>query len=357
MSFLQNLFPPNVRKLAAKGDIEGLGRALGWQRDERVRRAAARYLSESGDPRAVEPLISATRDQDFTVRHVAIEALGKTGDPKAIRCLVSFLGEREEISTSACLALVESGEPAVEALMEALKNKKKRELAALALGLIGSPAIQALIEALKHQDEPTRRNALYAVGVISDEQGIAPHVTDLEDEEEESVRFIAIRKLKKKVGTHFVEALLSVACRDKDADIRSQALAVLKKIKDGRIAGFLIAALQDEDAEVRSNACTALIEYLPDHAEAAEALGKCGDSRAVQPLIKELQSQNWGVRQAAARALLRFYQAGQLAETERQAILAQRKAILAPHRDGYSDAECQTPDKHSDNGIGIEFPL
>lgn len=131
---------PDVAKLQAKGDLEGLVRATGYKRDERVRDSARRALCEqldfligrlatrnirelmvvrdalvacgspaveamvfvhtdgqsvhrrqdtayvlgmTGDERAVPVLVDALRDTDAALRMVAAEALGKIGDPRA----------------------------------------------------------------------------------------------------------------------------------------------------------------------------------------------------------------------------------------------------------------------------------
>ena len=51
--------PPNVDKLKAKRDVKGLSRALSYQKDDEVRRRAAKALGEIGDAQAVEPLTAA----------------------------------------------------------------------------------------------------------------------------------------------------------------------------------------------------------------------------------------------------------------------------------------------------------
>ena len=64
------LFKPNVIKLAAKKDIEGLIKAL-KDKDSDVREEAAEALGEIGDDRAVEPLTKALKDEDSSVRSKA----------------------------------------------------------------------------------------------------------------------------------------------------------------------------------------------------------------------------------------------------------------------------------------------
>lgn len=82
--------PPNVEKMKRKRNIKGLIKALGYEKEIRIRRDAAEALGEIGDPRALEPLIAALRDKDKSLTLVAAEALGQIGDPRAIEPLISI---------------------------------------------------------------------------------------------------------------------------------------------------------------------------------------------------------------------------------------------------------------------------
>jgi HEAT repeat protein len=76
MSFFSRLFgPPNVEKLKAKGDVQGLIKALGYQKDARVRIAVINALQEIGTVQAIGPLRTALKDPESTVRWAAVEAL------------------------------------------------------------------------------------------------------------------------------------------------------------------------------------------------------------------------------------------------------------------------------------------
>lgn len=72
---------PNVSKMAAKGDLKGLIKALGYQRDWLVRRQAVEALKEIGDTRAIEALVGALGDSNSTVRDEAAEALATFSVP------------------------------------------------------------------------------------------------------------------------------------------------------------------------------------------------------------------------------------------------------------------------------------
>ncbi len=60
MSILDGLFgPPNVEKLKAKGDVNGLIKASHYEKDYFVRMNAVDALGEIKDSSAIEPLIAA----------------------------------------------------------------------------------------------------------------------------------------------------------------------------------------------------------------------------------------------------------------------------------------------------------
>ena len=99
--------PPNAEKLAAKHDLKGLIKALGYQKDSGVRRAATFGLGKLGDVRAVEPLVGALRDVSPGVREGAVLALEAIGDVRAVEPLIDALGDHHAtVRKSAAKALV-----------------------------------------------------------------------------------------------------------------------------------------------------------------------------------------------------------------------------------------------------------
>ncbi len=65
------------------------------------RQEAAGALGESGDLRAIEPLVKVLKDSDAFVRMIAADALGKFKDPRAIEPLKELLGDSEGVVRSA----------------------------------------------------------------------------------------------------------------------------------------------------------------------------------------------------------------------------------------------------------------
>lgn len=166
-----------------------------------TRADAAEVLGEIGDARAVEPLIDALRDADYTVQWAAAEALGKIGDKKAVEPLITTLKAGDEyLRERAAEALGDIGDKkAVEPLINALKDEDEsvRSSAAEALGNIGDVrAVEPLIDALKDEDWYARCNVADALGEIGDKKAVGPLTAALNDEDE-YVRSSAETALKK----------------------------------------------------------------------------------------------------------------------------------------------------------------
>lgn len=102
--------PPNVERLKAKGDIKGLIKALGYEKDSEVRKAAAQALGEIGDTRAVEPLIEALNKDNWGNLVIdAAKALGELGDTRAVEPLIAILkkgSQYERIAAAEALSKI-----------------------------------------------------------------------------------------------------------------------------------------------------------------------------------------------------------------------------------------------------------
>src|SRR5215467_11160530 len=121
MSLFGLFRPPNVEALEAKRDVQSLIKALGYQKRDNVRQAAAEALGKVGAPAvepliaalkegymhaaatealskigapAVEPLIAALKDQEINVRKAAAEVLGKIGDARAVEPLIAACNDQ-----------------------------------------------------------------------------------------------------------------------------------------------------------------------------------------------------------------------------------------------------------------------
>lgn len=185
-------FKPNIKKMKAKGDVEGLIEAL-KHKDWRVQWDAAEALGEVGDARAVEPLIQALKDVYF------VESKFQDDERVHVARLLGVGQGMVVIGEVALPALFKIGEPAIESLIQALKDKEHvvRLGAARVLGEIGDArAVEPLIEVLKHKDKEVRESAAEALGELGDLRAGKPLIQALEDKNKK-VREAAKEALEK----------------------------------------------------------------------------------------------------------------------------------------------------------------
>ena len=137
-------------------------------------------------------------------------------------------------------------------LRKALSNEKDLSNLCqilMALGAIRSTsAVQEIIGMLSHKDEDVRGEAARALGDIGDPKA--------------------------------VDSLKKAWAEDTDKDVQVWAAFGLVIIaKDEKAFQFLLKSLNDQDDGV--------------HCAAAKALGRIGDERAVEPLIRALEWADW----------------------------------------------------------------
>lgn len=191
-----------------------------------IRQAAIDALGKIGDTRAVDPLIAImnNNDVDWGSRLFSALALGKMGNQQAVKFLIWAL-EEENYREEAVKYLVKIGSPAVEELLTAFgqPNWSVAQYAAQALGEIGDEraletlineielggdsrvkwasaealgdlgnkkAVEPLIKALKSEHWTLRRSAAWALGELGDKRAIEALSECLDDSNPE-VRQVA----------------------------------------------------------------------------------------------------------------------------------------------------------------------
>jgi HEAT repeat protein len=314
------IFGPNIEKLKAKSDIEGLIKAL-TDKDESVRKAAAEALGDLGGHRAaaeaaVKPLATALRDQANSVGIAAAEALGKLGGSKAcyelilaprsirvhaLRSLASLARFGDTSATkelvralrdadpaaqaAAAQALDELGTNAAETLVAAVADREiDAEVAAAMLGQMGGPTIGSLVGALHDDRHWARVNVTDTLCAIGN-PALEPLIAALRDETS-GIRELSAEALGKMGDPRAFEPLVVGLA---DGELRTAAVSALGVLGDPRAVGPLVTLLGDDDRWVRN--------------AVAKALGKIGDPRGVEPLVAALGDRDKYVRGAAAEAL------------------------------------------------------
>jgi HEAT repeat protein len=249
------------------------------------------------------------------------DSIPKMKSARDVRGLIRLLKHRDlDVQYGAAEALGEIGDSgAVEPLITALKNDEYsgvRWKAAEALSKIGAPAVEALIGALRHPDDDVRWKAAIALGDIGDPRAIEPLIMLLCDEDRfvKSHAALALGAMGEPAVTPLLRAL-----REGDGNLRWGAAIALGKIHDPRAIEPLIRALADKYENVRSESATSLaaigkpaleplLRFLtfsegPERLEVVSAIGELQDTDAIQPLIQMLENADEDERKAIADAL------------------------------------------------------
>jgi HEAT repeat protein len=233
---------------------------------------------------------------------------------------------------NACIVSTDHTAPTPEQVMPHLvallkdQNPELRRTAVQSLGKIARPeAVPALFEALEDTDAGVRRNAAWALGVLSEdalEEDLAPLALLLFDSDP-GVREAAASTLGLTGYTQVGIELLLERLAEPDAPEDSKRLiaAMMGNMEAGPAVPALIRLLTDRSAKVRRGAVAALGEITDEQAvaplgallikdpdpgvrvEAAFRLGKFGGAAAKPALTAALKDSNADVRRLAAAAL------------------------------------------------------
>jgi len=237
--------PPNTEKMRAKRNINGLIKALTYNKDgtdeedRSIRRHAAICLGEIKDRRAVEPLIAALKDKDELTRVSAAWAIGNIGDTRAVGALIMTLRDsNKEIRETSAKALAVLGwQPA---------DAKERVLRAIALSKWqdvikeGVDAVEPLIATLKDSDEKVREASAKALGEFKDARIVEPLIVALKSSSSDMQA--TIRNVLFGMGQQSIEHLV-VALRDQDRDVWINTAWVLAAIHDSQAVEALEATI------------------------------------------------------------------------------------------------------------------
>jgi len=247
----------DIARMQRDGDIGGLIAYL-YAKNPEIRYCAAAALGDTGDHRAVEPLAGMLGNEETSVRWKAAEALSRLGEPALDALIRSLKDESVDVRWMAAIALGDTGDlRAVRPLIERLSDEEDRYVwsrAALALGRIGAPALDALIHALQTGEEQVRQGAALALGKIPEPAAIEALVGALDDRCGD-IRLQATGALGE-IGEPAVRPLITAMC-GADRDRREMIAEALVSIGRPAIEP-LLDAISHDDWTVRAGAATAL---------------------------------------------------------------------------------------------------
>lgn len=307
-------------------------------RNDKNSSKAIKALGELGDL-AVNPLIAALVSQRFelAIKEEVVRALGKLKDVRAVDPLMHVLKNRIVDASIVTNALSSIGGLGTDVLISILKTKALlsdgRWAATKTLAdARESRAFDAFLIALNDDDKKVRDEAVRGLGKLKDNRAVGPLMYALENGPpvDASITTNALASL----GDAGIEALISIlgykgsVCWDQS---RWAAAKALGESKESRAFDVLVAALDDYDQKVRD--------------EAAHALGKLEDNRAVAPLTLALRDERLKFTAAMALGKLKYAgipigEEGEQAVKDRMAKIEQeQRAALMKHEQLLKEVE------------------
>lgn len=235
------------------------------------------------DPKTIEALLDALKDEGWKVRVPVAQTLGNI-----------FLAVRRAERVYQRKLQIEFNETKImEALCDVVKQCPERNYLISLVQVFGNikdpRAVKCLEYCLRSGDEFVRRSATRALAKIKHPSAAVALCTALRDKDVE-VPKIAAEALGKMKDAIIVEPLIAIL-KDEDSFARQRAVVLLGYSQDLRAVTPLVDALKDNDYHVREGV--------------GEALTRIGKP-AVGPLITALKDENWHVRAIAAKALGRI---------------------------------------------------
>lgn len=263
--------PKEVRNLAKEGSsaipkLEPLLR----DNDVEVRREAAKALAEIGTARSLDPLVSATRDNDPEVQMLATDGLVnfyvpgylQTGISGALRRFgTSIKSKFTDVNDDIVPAYVEVRPDVIEALGKLARggaSMDARANAARAVGILrGQAAIPDLLEAIRSKDDKVLYESLVAFQKIRD-RSVAPRIRYLLNDFDPKVQVAAIQTTGILQNEEAIPDLVGSLRRARNKDVRRAALTALAMIPSDENRTLFQSYLKDKDEQLRGAAAEGL---------------------------------------------------------------------------------------------------
>lgn len=335
----------DIRRFAADivgtiGDKRGVPPLIAALKDENpnVRSSAANSLGLIGEKAAIMPLINSLEDEkDEWVIFSIIEALGKVGDKRIIEHLTPFLeGESELLVIATVEALKRFNVPIVAATLiqllqhanEGVRGEVLKTLVDMLASCLDCFPRKSMIKTLSDQllsslasdDEEITFAAVKGLGIIKEKDAVKRLIKLLKGlENEEKIRLIYDALLQISDEDALINAVISY-----QSETPIPVIDLLGEMKSKKAAGHLIDIFENADRERKRAIALALgsiggldaLDFLAEaleeesgyvRQEAAEALSKIGNKRAIPCLFMRLERERYDdVRESLLQAIMKI---------------------------------------------------
>ena len=274
----------------------------------RHRIAAIREIGYQKIDKAVPELIKALYDPDTSISLVAAECLGSIGDPRAIEPLLEVSKQNdeelckvaEEYLGGALMVVGEQPENRASQENEENAPRNYKEMVVFKVEQLpleyfqpdGSPIPrkELVLKGLNDNNEQMRQMAAKAaIGIEESDEIVDPLSKALNNPlESEAIRAMAAEALGGMDSEKSITSLIN-ALKDENVAVRYASATALSGRSEPRVIEALIGATRDSDKFVR--------------ASASYALGTTGATVALKALIKCAEDENEAVRFSAVKAI------------------------------------------------------
>ena len=250
-----------IEMLSEVGEQRALPRLLELCADPvtQVRLRVAQSLDRFADARAIEPLLVLLRDADTAVRASAAASLGALGDPRAIPALAACFASAEKLRLRGTA-------------MQALSSLVMRFPAEIAQPEVLTQFLYALGESYVYIREDASKVLAFPACQALLREPLREMFTDFAAPLQ--IRLAALKVLETSgydAEPQMLDALLAMLEQENEhVPLRIRAISLLGKHRDKRAVETLLKLLDSSDISLRE--------------AASEALGLLGDARALVPL-------------------------------------------------------------------------
>jgi HEAT repeat protein len=334
--------------LGALGDLSAgapLLRLMDTTKEPTVQRAAMRALAKLKYKDAVDELIKradneSTGQPDRVLRNNALFALGEIADPKAIPTLIKALyREKSADFFHAALSLVKIGDPAIEPLIKTMNGENQDVMplveqtpgaletkAAKVLGDIGNnKVVEDLLRVAekiqKWEFEPIRNQAMSgviaAIGALGDKRGL-PLIQKYLHKDLWDLRSICANAINLIGDRSQLSELKTLSFTNQEPRTRTPLIEAIGNLGTHEMVPLLTEKERiEKEPDIKAalkdsvNRLTAYAQCKQDAAcwigklsdtvpavreKAVYELGRLGDQKAVDPLLKIIGDQSENVR-------------------------------------------------------------